>query len=66
MICACANNYAYGTRTGMGAVCMNHMLGCISRIVNNKERIVSETFPAVMDDLGYNVRLVYEKQEETE
>ena len=50
----------------MGAVCMNHMLGCISRIVNNKERIVSETFPAVMDDLGYNVRLVYEKQEETE
>lgn len=36
----------------------------ISRIVNGKENIVNKTFLAMMESLGYDVRLVYEKREE--
>ena len=34
----------------------------VSRIVNNKENIVNKTFIAMMESLGYNVRLTYEKK----
>ena len=37
--------------------------GYISRIVNSKEQIVNKTFLAMMESLGYNVRLTYEKRE---
>ena len=36
----------------------------ISRIVNSKEQIVNKTFLRMMQSLGYNVRLTYEKIEE--
>ena len=35
----------------------------VSRIVNNREQIVNKTFLAMMDALGYDVRLTYEKRE---
>jgi len=35
----------------------------VNRIVKNKEQIVNKTFLAMMENLGYNVRLVYEKIE---
>ena len=35
----------------------------VSRIVNSKENIVNKTFIAMMESLGYDVRLVYEKRE---
>ncbi len=38
--------------------------GYVSRIVNSKEQIVNKTFLAMMESLGYNVRLTYEKREE--
>ena len=38
----------------------------ISRIVNSKEQIVNKTFLRMLESLGYNVRLTYEKQEQTE
>lgn len=34
----------------------------ISRIVNGKENIVNKTFIAMMESLGYDVRLTYEKR----
>ena len=37
--------------------------GYISRIVNSREQIVNKTFLAMMEQLGYNVRLTYEKME---
>ena len=33
----------------------------VSRIVNSREQIVNKTFLAMMDALGYDVRLTYEK-----
>ena len=45
-----------------------HTLGTspayISRIVNSREQIVNKTFLAMMEVLGYNVRLTYEKCDE--
>ena len=38
--------------------------GYISRIVNSKEQIVNKTFLRMMEKLGYNVRLTYEKCDE--
>lgn len=35
----------------------------ISRIVNSKENIVNKTFLAMLESLGYDVRLTYEKRE---
>jgi plasmid maintenance system antidote protein VapI len=35
----------------------------ISRIVNSKENIVNKTFLSMMESLGYDVRLTYEKRE---
>ncbi len=35
----------------------------ISRIVNSRENIVNKTFLSVMESLGYDVRLTYEKRE---
>lgn len=37
--------------------------GYISKIVNSKEQIVNKTFLGMMESLGYNVRLTYEKME---
>lgn len=37
--------------------------GYISRIVNGKEHIVNKTFLSLMESLGYDVRLTYEKRE---
>ena len=37
--------------------------GYISRIVNSKEYIVNKTFLGMLEQLGYDVRLVYEKRE---
>ena len=38
----------------------------VSRIVNSREQIVNKTFLAMMDALGYDVRLTYEKRENAE
>ena len=38
----------------------------VSRIVNSREQIVNKTFLAIMDALGYDVRLTYEKRETAE
>ena len=38
----------------------------VSRIVNSREPIVNKTFLAMMDALGYDVRLTYEKRDITE
>lgn len=35
----------------------------VSRIVNSKEQIVNKTFLAMMEALGYDVHLIYEKRE---
>ncbi len=35
----------------------------VSRIVKSREQIVNKTFPAMMDALGYDVRLIYEKRD---
>ena len=37
----------------------------ISRLINHPEKIVNKTFLSVMERLGYDVRLVYEKREES-
>ena len=37
-----------------------------SRIVNSREQIVNKTFLAMMDELGYDARLTYEKRETAE
>lgn len=36
----------------------------VSRLINHPEKIVNKTFLAVMERLGYDVRLTYEKREE--
>ena len=36
----------------------------ISRIVNSKEKIINNTFIRMLESLGYDVRLTYEKREE--
>ena len=38
----------------------------VSRIVNSRAQIVNKTFLAMMDALGYDVRLTYEKRETAE
>lgn len=38
----------------------------VSKIVNGKEQLVNKTFLAMMEKLGYNVRLTYEKIGEEE
>lgn len=35
----------------------------VSRIINGKENIVNKTFLSMMETLGYDVRLVYEKKD---
>ena len=35
----------------------------VNKIVRSKEQIVNKTFLAMMEDLGYDVRLTYEKRE---
>ena len=35
----------------------------IGRLINHPEKIVNRTFLAMMERLGYDVRLVYEKRE---
>lgn len=35
----------------------------VSRIVNRKEQIVNKTLLAMMEALGYDVHLIYEKRE---
>ena len=37
----------------------------ISRIINSKEQIINKTFLAMMEDLGYDVRLTYVKRDTT-
>lgn len=36
----------------------------INRIIRNKENVLNNTFILMMEELGYDVRLVYEKREE--
>ena len=38
----------------------------MNRIVKNREQIVNKTFLAIMEDFGYDVRLIYEKKKEGE
>ena len=38
----------------------------ISRLINHPERIVNKTFLAMMEELGYDVRLTYEKRDTAE
>ena len=35
----------------------------VNRIVRKREQIVNKTFLKILEDLGYDVRLVYEKRE---
>lgn len=35
----------------------------INKIVRNREPVVNKTFLAIMEELGYDVRLTYEKRE---
>lgn len=37
----------------------------VSRLINHPEKIVNKTYIAMMERLGYDVRLVYEKREST-
>ena len=47
-----------------------HTLGIspayISRIVNSREQIVNKVFLAMMEELGYDVRLTYEKRKKSD
>ena len=38
----------------------------ISRIINGKEQIVNNTFLSMLEALGYDVRLTYEKRDAAE
>ena len=40
-------------------------LSYVNRITKGREQIVNKTFVKMMDELGYDVRLVYEKKDET-
>jgi len=37
----------------------------VNRIIKGREQIVNKTFVKMMDELGYDVRLVYEKRNHT-
>ena len=37
----------------------------VNKITRGREHIVNRTFVAIMEQLGYDVRLVYEKRDET-
>ena len=39
-------------------------LAYINRITKGREQIVNKTFVKMMDELGYDVRLTYEKRED--
>ena len=39
-------------------------LSYVNRITKGREQIVNKTFVKMMDELGYDVRLVYDKREE--
>lgn len=39
-------------------------LSHINRITKGREQIVNKTFVKMMDELGYDVRLTYEKRED--
>ncbi len=39
-------------------------LSYVNRITKGREQIVNKTFVKMMDELGYDVRLTYEKKEE--
>ena len=41
-------------------------LSYVNRITKGREQIVNKTFLAMMDALGYDVRLTYEKRETAE
>ena len=34
----------------------------VNKLVRNKEQVMNKTFLAMMEDLGYDVRLTYEKR----
>lgn len=34
----------------------------VNKLVRNKEQIMNKTFLAMMEDLGYDVRIVYEER----
>ena len=36
----------------------------INKLVRNKEQVMNKTFLAMMEDLGYDVRLVYEERKD--
>lgn len=36
----------------------------VSRLINHPEKIVNKTFLAMMEKLGYDVRLTYEKRDD--
>ena len=38
----------------------------INKIVRNREPIINKTFLAIMEELGYDVKLVYEKRDAAE
>ena len=38
----------------------------VNKLVRNKEQVMNKTFLAMMEDLGYDIRLTYEKREESE
>ena len=40
-------------------------LSYVNRIIKGREQIVNKTFSKMMDELGYDIRLVYEKREES-
>lgn len=35
----------------------------VNRIVRKREQIINKTFVKILEDLGYDIRLVYEKRE---
>lgn len=35
----------------------------VNKIVRNREQIINRTFLAIMEELGYDVRLTYERRE---
>ena len=39
-------------------------LAYVNRITKGREQIVNKTFVRMMDELGYDVRLTYEKRED--
>lgn len=38
----------------------------VSRLIRNNEKIVNKTFLQLMEELGYDVRLTYEKRDAAE